>query len=221
MRANREMTIRIDPDARTIKVESRDNGLISFKEITEKTFYECIKKSIQRQHVTTGFLPPNCFHVAIGTDSSKSYCIWHPELYADISYFGTEYPHFPLPRLVFGFRVSEEGKVFDCRLGVIEDKAPTEKTIMYHYPFSNVGGFRLCTGNNPLPVYKRPVTLGTLPGFLLRLPNNNDSFNPQNNRMNMPYRELLNHLKDKEPAYYYSDVLLPNGKTLNDFITGG
>ena len=34
----------------------------------------------------------------------------------------------------------------------------------------------------------------------------------------MEYRELLNHLKDKEPAYYYTDVLVPNGKTLKDFI---
>ena len=35
-------------------------------------------------------------------------------------------------------------------------------------------------GNNALPVYKRPVTLGTLPGYLLRLPNNDDSFNAKN-----------------------------------------
>ena len=34
----------------------------------------------------------------------------------------------------------------------------------------------------------------------------------------MPYRELLNHLKDKDPSYYYTDVLVPSGKTLKDFI---
>lgn len=32
---------------------------------------------------------------------------------------------------------------------------------------------------------------------------NNDSFNPQDNKLHMPYRELLNHLKNKDPAYYY------------------
>ena len=57
-----------------------------------------------------------------------------------------------------------------------------------------------------------------LPGYLLQLPNNNDSFNPQNNKLHMPYRELLNHLKDKDPSYYYTDVLVPSGKTLKDFI---
>lgn len=89
---------------------------------------------------------------------------------------------------------------------------------MFTYPFSNVGGFRLCVGNNALPVYKRPVTLGTLPGYLLRLPNNDDSFNAKNNKLHMQYRELLNHLRDKDPAYYYTDVLISNGKTLKDFI---
>jgi hypothetical protein len=31
-------------------------------------------------------------------------------------------------------------------------------------------------------------------------------------------RDLLELLKDKEPAFYYSDVLLPNDAVLNDFI---
>ena len=36
----------------------------------------------------------------------------------------------------------------------------------------------------------------------------------------LQYRDLLEHLKDKEPSYYYSDVLIPNEKTLKDFIGG-
>jgi hypothetical protein len=27
-------------------------------------------------------------------------------------------------------------------------------------------------------------------------------------------------LKDKDPAYYYTNVLVPNGKKLEDFISG-
>lgn len=37
----------------------------------------------------------------------------------------------------------------------------------------------------------------------------------------MQYRELLEHLKDKDPAYYYTDVLIPSGKTIKDFMMGG
>ena len=33
-------------------------------------------------------------------------------------------------------------------------------------------------------------------------------------------RQLLEHLKDKDLSNYYSDVLIPNGKTLKDFIGG-
>ena len=35
-----------------------------------------------------------------------------------------------------------------------------------------------------------------------------------------PISGLFESLKDKDPSYYYSDVLIPNGKTLKDFIGG-
>lgn len=177
-----------------------------------------MRHSIRHEGIRSGFLPQNCFHVSVRENGDRDFCLWHPHLRADINYFGTEYPDFPLPRLVFGFRVNPEGKVFDCRLGVVEDKPPAEDNAMFLYPFSNVGGFHLCTGNNVLPVYKKTSALVNLPGYLLQLPNNNDSFNPQDNKLHMPYRELLNHLKNKDPAYYYTDVLIPSGKTLKDFI---
>lgn len=91
---------------------------------------------------------------------------------------------------------------------------------MYIYPFSNVSGFHLCVGNNALPVYKKPQTLSTLPTFLLQLPNNNDSFNPKHNKLDMQYRDLLEHLKKKDSVYYYTDVLIENNKTLKDFMNG-
>lgn len=31
-------------------------------------------------------------------------------------------------------------------------------------------------------------------------------------------RQLLEHLKDKTPDYYESDILIPDGRTLADFI---
>ena len=219
MQPDRELIIRIDPDNMRIRLESTEKGVTSFKEINEDAFFECIKSSIRNdERVESGLLPPNCFHVAVNAEGEKDYCLWHPELYADVSYFGTEYPHFPLPRLVFGFRVSTVGKVMGCRLGVVKDEKLTEDTPMYIYPFSNVSGFHLCVGNNALPTYKKAHTLATLPDFLLRLPNNNDSFNPKNNKLHLQYRDLLEHLKKKEPAYYYTDVLIPNGKTVKDFI---
>lgn len=220
MRNINELSIRINPETCNVRVEQDKNGIISCKNISEAAFLDCIKASIARDSVDSGFLPQNCFHVSIQPDMTRTYCVWHPELYADISYYGTEYPHFPLPRLVFRFQISPEGKVFDCRMGVVEDGPPKGSVQMFYYPFSNVGAdsFKICLGNNVLPVYKKPHTLASLPNYILSLPNNNDSFNAKFNRLHMGYRDLLHHLSDKEPSYYYTDVLIPSGKTLKDFV---
>ena len=38
-------------------------------------------------------------------------------------------------------------------------------------------------------------------------------------QLKLSHGELLEHLKDKDPAYYYTDILVSNGKTLGDFIS--
>ena len=218
MNCMNEMRLQIDPDALCIHVENQDRGIISCKNIALDTFFECVRQSLDHEGIKSGFLPEHCFHFSMNSRGDRDYCLWYPHLHADIQYYGTEYPDFPLPRLVFGLSLSKEGKVTSCRLGVTDDEAPRESTRMYAYPFSNVAEFHLCTGNNPLPVYKRPQTLTTLPSFLLRLPNNNDRFLVTNNKLRMQYRELLEHLKRKDPCYYYTDVLVSNERTLKDFV---
>jgi hypothetical protein len=54
----------------------------------------------------------------------------------------------------------------------------------------------------------------------MAMPNNNDHFKPSNNKPRLEMRDLLELIKDKEPAFYYSDILIPNGAVLNDFING-
>lgn len=121
---------------------------------------------------------------------------------------------------MFGFTLSNEGKVSQCRIGVAADETPTPETTMYYYPFSNVTNSNgsLCVGANTLPIYKTQHKAYNLPAFLLSIPNNMHSYSGSNNKLGLGYRELMEHLKDKDPAYYYSDILIPNGKTLRDFI---
>ena len=111
MSVKRELVLRITPDERSIRVEEMKDGVTSFKEIALETFYDCVRYSIRHEGVQSGFLPQNCFHVSVSENGDRDFCLWHPHLHADINYFGTEYLDFPLPRLVFGFRVSQEGKV--------------------------------------------------------------------------------------------------------------
>ena len=166
-------------------------------------------------------IPPGCI-AAVMEKKFVYYFIRYPELYADVTYYDTEYRDFPLPRLVFGFQyMPKERKVAGCRVCVVKDERLTLDTPTYRYPFSNVhGDNRICTGNNALPIYKNPARLHTLMSYLLRLPNNDDLYSRDNNRLHAEYRDLLEQMKGKTPSHYYTDVLVEDGRTLKDFLNG-
>ena len=223
MDRTQKLIIEIDPLRATMVLKQEILGVISRKEICPEDLFQAIIHATDRKtFVSSGLLPKGCFSVEICGSGAKRYCLLCQQRYADITYHNTLYERFPLPKLVFGFQISEQGKVSNCRLGVVADEELKCSTEMFCYPFSNVrqSDFHLCTGNNVLPPYKSPSGISNLPGYLLCLPNNDDYFDVRDNRLRMEYRDLLEHLKDKDPSYYYSDVLIPNGKTLKDFIGG-
>lgn len=216
-----ETIIRISEDGK-ITVERDLEGVKSFKQIAPDTLIQCIDRSLLRGAVHSGLLPKNCISFSAFDDGNKEVVLIYPESRADISYFGTEYKGFPLPRLVVGFKLTAEGRVSGCKLGVVENtKILKPDTKMYHYPLSNVSGFHLCTGNNALPKCTSLHTLSSLPYYIMSMPNNNDYFKASNNMLNLEMRDLLELLKNKEPSFYYSDILIPNGAVLNDFIMKG
>ena len=216
-----ETVIRISENGK-ITVERDLEGVKSFKQIAPDTLIQCIDRSLLRGVVHSGLLPKNCISFSAFDDGDKEVVLVYPENRADISYFGTEYKNFPLPRLVFGFRLTAEGRVSGCKLGVIENTNHLKPdTKMYHYPLSNVNGFHLCTGNNALPKCKNLHTLSSLPYYIMSMPNNNDYFKNSYNKLALEMRDLLELLKNKNPSFYYSNILIPNGKTLYDFIKEG
>lgn len=213
-----ETVIRINDDGR-IAVERAVGSVKSFKQISPDTLVQCINKSLLRGAVHSGLLPPNCLSFSAYDDGNRDIVLLHPESRADISYFGTEYKNFPLPKLVFGFRLSAEGRVASCKLGIVENTDRLKPdTKMYHYPLSNVSGFHLCTGNNTFPKCTSLHTLVSLPYYILSMPNNNDHFSHSQNKAGLEMRDLLELLKDKDSGFYYSDVLILSGATLADFI---
>ena len=217
-----DICLRISPYSGKIIVEERKrDGAISFKEISPVDLYFMLNESYRNSEtVETGLLPEHCLSVSIGK-GEKTFVLWNPELRADMTYGDVEYPNFPIPRLVLGIRLLDTGRVAGCSLGVVADEKPTPASLMYHYPFSNVyEDSRVCTGNNVLPRYKKQTALVNFPRYLLGIPDNDDMFSTERNRLGLGHKELMEHLKDKEPAYYYTDILIPNGKTLGDFIGG-
>ena len=219
MDAEQELILHIDPGSATIKVESRSTeGSIITKRIGYHALVECIKGSLQREMVQSGLLPTGCISYDAGSSGYRSVSIEHLDRYADITYGNTVYPHFPLPRLVFRFGLHMGLRVQSCQMGVVAEGRLTPDTPMFHYPFSNVSGFHLCTGGNVLPECKSLYTLSSLSYLILEMPNNDDHFTSRNNRLKLEHRDLLEYMKDKSPDHYYEKVLIPSGRTLKEFF---
>lgn len=206
-------------DSAEIAVEERRNGIKRIKNISINDLLVCIKSSLREMKpVYHAVLPKNAlFYSCCPETGDFSAAIEYPYSKATVTYMATEYPDFPLPKLVFGFKVAG-GKIKKVYLGITGNGILRESSLMYTYPFSNVSSdFVLCTGGNTLPEIKSPYSLYNMPDYILSLPDNDDYFNIKNNRLQLNHRELMEHLADKTPEYYYSDILIPSGKTLADF----
>ena len=196
------MSIHINTATAQVLVEQRKKGgVISRKNISPQSLSECFLTSrVDDERHDTGLLPEGCIKVVMEKKFTY-YFIRYPELYADFQYFDTEYRHFPIPRLVFGFKYMPDAhKVAGCSVCVVKDERLKESTVLYRYPFSNVSSNGLiCLGNNSLPVYKDTSRLHTLAGYILRMPNNNDHYSKDDNRLHAEFRDLLEQMKTKTP----------------------
>ena len=214
-----EVVLRIREDS-SVAVEDNQGGVKAFKEISPDSLAGCIHKSLLRGTEASGLLPRGCLSFTAYDNGDKSVCILHPESKADITYYGSLYPGFPLPKLVFAFNITQENRISQCWLGVIGNEGCLKPaTPMFAYPFSNVSGTHLCTGNNVLPKCESLHTLGSVPYYILGMDNNNDHFKRTNNKPGLEMRDLLELLKDKPEEYYYSHILIPSGSTLGGFIS--
>ena len=218
----RDILIRVSPSSKTFVVEeTKSGGVVARKEVSPIDLYCAINGSLEcGAYLTSGLLPEHCIHVSM-SEKEKRLILWNPELRADISYGNKEYHNFPIPRLIIGVRLLESGRVADCSLGVVEDGPVSLETKMFYYPFSNVyENSGVCTGHNVLPSYKKLTALKNFPRYLLGIPDNDDFYDPNHNKFGLSHEKLLKHLRSKKPAYYYTDILVPNGQTLKDFLVG-
>ncbi|OQB13132.1 MAG: hypothetical protein BWY15_01931 [Firmicutes bacterium ADurb.Bin193] len=216
MRGKDELVIHVSANGE-IRVEDCEDGIVSFKKVSPSVFMDCIKESIRTELISSGMLPHGCFSFASGSGGKKYVCVEFGCDRCDFTYENTVYPNFPLPRLVFGFGITDT-RITNVNLGVTQRGMLTPKSKMYVYPFSNVSGFSLCLGTNRLPEINSLHQLSGVMHYIISMPNNNDRYNVRGTKLELEYRHLLETLKDKEPEYYYTDVLCESGKTLQNFI---
>lgn len=221
MDPRREFILRIDPKHCTVMVEQATRGITRCKEIDPSDLYDAIiKNTYEKDRLFSGMLPQGCLSVVQTAAGRKYVVLEYPHRHADISYYSQPYKHFPLPKLVFGFWVEAGGKVLQAAMGVVKDGQLTPETPMFFYPFSNVrSNSTICMGANVLPTVKSLTELTKLADDILKMPNNDDFFDPMENKLHLPHEKLLEHLKDKGPGYYDDHVLVPSNKTLGNFLS--
>lgn len=208
---------------RSIRVEFKEDKDTKTKVIDVDTLLDCIRKSLLTEEVQSGLLPENVLTVNIDSKTNARYVVVEfPLDRTDITYMETVYTDFPIPRIVFGFKLEGNGRIDKINMGVIGLGKLKPDTPMYYYPFSNVNNFKLCVGTNDLPHIESLHQLSGLPYYILSMPDNDDYFKTGNNRLKANHRDLLEHLKDKDRQYYYDNILIPMpSKTLKDFLQGG
>ena len=106
-------------DSAEIFVEERKNGIKSCKCISLNDLLVCIKSSIREiKPIYRAVLPKNAlFYSCCPETGSFSAAMEYPYNKADITYMNTEYRDFPLPKLVFGFKVAGK-KIKKVYLGI-------------------------------------------------------------------------------------------------------
>ena len=115
---NDEMVLRFCED-KSIRLEFFENGQKRTKVISVETLTDCISRSLAGVRLTTGLLPANALSVTMDSDNERRYAVLEfPDERATVTYMNTEYPDFPLPRLLFGFRIEDSGRISGINIGV-------------------------------------------------------------------------------------------------------
>lgn len=219
-RTVREAVLHLDPLQPVVKTELHyDDNIQCVKYIPCGALVDNLAQHIVTAPQHTGLLPPSC--IALTAHQNK----WDVTLLCDfnrcdVSYHKTGYPDFPLPRIAMRITVTNTGVIDRVRLAVLDQSAVTPDTKLFMCPFPNVNGFALCTGANSFTGYDTLYKLRGLPHRVMQIPFGDDLYSAEHSRLNLSARDLFEHLANKEPSYYYSDVLIPNGKTLKYFIEG-
>lgn len=213
------LTLELRQDNPNIICRWDEHGVSHHKELSFKMMGTLIDQAVQYEPIFTGLLLPNCLAYAKDKNGQERIALLVEMTFADIRYHDTVYSHFPLPRILYVFAFVRGQRIDDVKMAVVDQGYLRPATKLFFYPFSNVSkSGHLCVGCNTMPRCNSFHTLSSVPAYIMSMPNNDDHFLVEQNKEQLPFRSLLARMKDKAPADYYTEVLVPREETLEDFI---
>ncbi len=129
-----------------------------------------------------------------------------------------------MPSLVFSFHVNK-GKLENTRVFTLKDEKPTEKSVLYRYPYGNVqDDGRVCWGSNTLPEIREIKRLEMVMTLFIQSPCNSDLYHSEKciGQNDVPLRELFEQLRNVQsfPEEYLMPIKMQRrNMRLKDLIT--
>ena len=163
-------------DDLNLVVDDHRGETVKHKLISLNTFCKMIDRSTRKMDVASGLLPERCICYREMDCGERFVAIDLGRNAVDITYEQTKYENFPIPRLLFGFRMSKDDRIAEVQIAVADMGTLRDDTRLYKYPFSNVSGFNLCIGANVMPKIKSLRQLNGLPYYIFAMPDNNDRY---------------------------------------------
>lgn len=106
----KEVVIRLKADATVVCEEIFENNIIVSKHINIEDLCSAINSSIRLGGTETGILPEGCVYYKEDMDKSK-YIVIKYSGRVDFTLYNTVYKDLPLPNMLFGFKISNDGYV--------------------------------------------------------------------------------------------------------------
>ncbi len=212
----KEVVIRLRPNATVVCEEIFENNIVISKHINIEDLCSAVNSSICLEGTETGILPEGCLYYKEDMVKSKYLVIkYHGRV--DFTLYNTVYKDLPLPNMLFGFKIANDGCVSKKMVTCIKGNKIKMDTILYHYPFSNVyDNFNICLGSNRFKTIRNITQFESYPHYIMSIANNNDLYNQAHNSCNFEYRELLDYISNKNE--FDDNLLVERDKTIKHFI---
>lgn len=189
-----------------------------------KAFKKSVVETVELAPI--GEIPFGYYNGAVGIINSKlkaDIVTVLPASMQIMQYENTQYD-VCVPSLVFSFHV-DKGRLEKTRVFVLKDEEPTEKSVLYRYPFGNVyDDGKVCWGSNVFPDILEIKRLEMVMTLFIQSLCNSDLYQSEKciGVKGVPLRELFEQLHNKQnfPEEYLMPIKKQRGKMcLKDLMT--